>query len=52
GTALAPKQVEPASAASSTSDKSSKAPSTSGIGNMLDTVFSGVSRMLSNLFGH
>ena len=51
-TSAAPKQVKPGSTASSTSDKSSKAPSTSGIGNMLDTVFSGVSRMLSNLFGH
>ena len=55
--AEAPKKAKPANTASTTSsdgadtDKSSQASSASGIGEVLHSVFSGVRRLLSSVFG-
>jgi hypothetical protein len=52
--AAAPKPAKPASTASdggAGAGKSSKAPATSGVGDVLHGVFSGVGRLLSSLFG-
>jgi hypothetical protein len=52
--AAAPTKAKPASTANTDSadaDKSSKASSASGVGDVLHSVFSGVGRLFSSLFG-